>query len=269
MAPLITLTSDYGLRDPYVGALKGSILRQCPNAKLVDISHTVSPYDLLEASFVVANSTPYFPAGTIHVIAVDPHGDERDMMVAQFGGQVYIFPDNGVITFIKQALPLEAIIAADKNKILPRDLAKKLHGRDLLVPLIGVILRGMNINRLGKKPETYKLLELPHPITGTNEIGGQVIYIDSFGNLITNINVNIIKDNWPDVGNISVECNGKVIDVITDTYANKDVGQSFAIVNPMGMIEIAINQGRACEIFNAAIGSEVKLSVGKFINHTS
>lgn len=265
MASIITLTSDYGLRDPYVGALKGSILRQCPTARLVDISHAVSPYHVFEAAFVIVNSTPYFPAGTVHVVAVDPHGNDRDMMVAQFGGQVYIFPDNGVITLVKQSLPLEAIIVADNTKFLPRDLAKKLHGRDVLAPLVGAVLRGMPINRLGKKPTSFKLLDVPQAMTGTNEIAGQVIYIDSFGNLITNININMIQNNWPGIANIAVECNNKVIDALTESYSSKAPGQAFAIVNPMGLVEIVINEGRACETFNASLGDTVKLSIGKYI----
>jgi S-adenosylmethionine hydrolase len=246
--------------------LKGQILRHCPDANIVDISNTVSPCDILEAAFILAGAAPYFPAGTLHIVAVDPHGMDREIIAAQFQGQLYIFPDNGVITMIKEILPLEAIVAVDPKKFLPKEVLERFHGRDILAPLAGAILKNIGLTRLGHKPHAFKLLDLPKPVPMPNELVGTVIYIDSFGNMISNIPNTLLMERWPGAKNLNVSCNGKAVDALTYNYALKNPGETMAIINPMGLLEVAVVTGRACDTFGAKTGSEIRVSFGKFLD---
>ncbi|HNX26683.1 MAG TPA: SAM-dependent chlorinase/fluorinase [Phycisphaerae bacterium] len=266
MGAIVTITSDYGLHDPYVGILKGQIFRHCPDANIVDISHTITPCNILEAAFIIAGAAPYFPAGTLHVVAVDPHGTDRNIIAAQFQGQLYIFPDNGVITLIKEMLPLEAIVAVEPQKFLPREIVDRCHGRDILAPLAGAILKNIGLSRLGHRPHSFKLLELPKPLAMPNEIVGSVMYVDSFGNMISNITGTLISERWPGAKKLSVVCNTKAVDTVTDNYASRNPGEAMAVVNPMGLLEIAVVAGRACDTFDAKTGTEIRVSFGKFLD---
>lgn len=266
MGPIVTITSDYGLRDQYVGALKGQILRHCPDANIVDISHAVTPCNILEGAFILAGAAPYFPAGTLHVVAIDPHGLDREIIAAQFQGQTYIFPDNGVISLIKEMLPLEAIVTVDPKKFLPREVIERCHGRDILAPLAGAILKNIGLTRLGHRPHSFKLLELPKPVAMPNEITGSVLYIDSFGNMISNISQALIIERWPGAKKLNVVCNAKAVDAVTYDYASKNPGEAMAIINPMGLLEVAVVTGRACDTFDAKTGAEIRVSFGKFLD---
>jgi hypothetical protein len=167
---------------------------------------------------------------------------------------------------VKEMFPLEAIIAVDPKKFLPREILERCHGRDILAPLAGAILKNIGLTRLGQKPHSFKLLELPKPVPMPNEIVGSVIYIDSFGNVISNISHLLLTERWPGAKNLNVVCNSKAVDVVTYNYAAKKPGETLAIINPMGLLEIAVVTGRAADTFDAKIGSEIRVSFGKFLD---
>lgn len=265
--PIITLLTDFGTADPYVAAMKGTILQVCPVAEIVDISHEIPPHDILAGAFVLANAAPAFPEGTVHVVVVDPGvGTGRGILVGQFGGQHYVFPDNGVISFIKEVLPLQGLVAVRNLQKLGFDqISHTFHGRDIMAPLAGHLAMGLNPADVGTTPSRYKLLDLPLPETDETSMAGRILYVDHFGNLISNIQDADIRSRFKDRANIRIECNGQSVGPISETYGRVRPGETLALINSMGLLEIAICQGRACDILGAGIGADVTVTQQQYL----
>lgn len=257
--PLVTLLTDFGTADPYVAAMKGVILRACPSAKIVDISHDVPPQDVTAAALVLAQAAPYFPSDTLHVVVVDPTvGTDRRILVGRFAEQLFLFPDNGVITFVAQTMAMQTLaVVRAAEYAADTSASMTFHGRDLFAPLAGQILNGLEIARLGPQPSTYKTLELPRPVDQGNCLVGQVIYADRFGNLISNIPAEAIRRRWPDTGRLIVRCAGQDVGQLHGTYAQAPEGSALALFNSMGLLEVAVNRGSAARRLSAGVGSEV------------
>lgn len=259
---VVTLLTDFGGRDPYVAAMKGVILRADPRAQIVDLSHQVPAHDVLAGSFVLAEAAPHFPPGTLHVVVVDPGvGTGRSILVARFGDQRYLFPDNGVITFVADRLPLRWILSVRNHDYLPPvDPSMTFHGRDIFAPLAGRILQGLDPRKLGPQPESYKLLDLPGHVEETGAMVGQVIYIDHFGNLVTNLPRSRAGELWKTPELLHVWCRGRDVGPLQGTYAFVAPGETVALFNSMGLVEVAVNQGRACDQLDTGVGAEVRLA---------
>jgi S-adenosylmethionine hydrolase len=261
--PLLTLTTDFGLADPYVAAMKGAILQHCPAAEIVDISHQVPSHHIVSGAFVLANAAPYFPPNTVHVVVVDPGvGTDRAVLVAQFGDQLYVFPDNGIITFVKESQPLQNMVQITKFNLLGiENPSNTFQGRDIFAPLAGYIFSGKPISKLGSIPAQYTLLDLPHPQAEEGKMTGRVIHVDHFGNLITNITLDHIHECWknPDAANLEISCQGRRVGPLQTTYSQAESNQPISLINSMGLVELAINQGRFCDAYDAGIDAEVSI----------
>jgi len=260
---LVTLLTDFGLADPYAAAMKGVILSLCPGANIVDVSHEVPPQDVLAGAMVLAQSAPYFPPETLHVVVVDPGvGTDRRILVAKLAGQMVLAPDNGVITLLTERLRLDAIIVVRNPRYLPSGASRTFHGRDVFAPIAGHILNGLDINSLGPQPDSYKLLDLPQPDLKEQDISGQVIYVDRFGNLVSNITERLVRESFPDLEAVTITCAGRPIGGLTGTYGFADPGELLALFDSMGYVEVAVNGGRACDALGAGVGAEMKVAVG-------
>jgi S-adenosyl-L-methionine hydrolase (adenosine-forming) len=259
-----TLLTDFGLRDPYAATMKGVMISLCPDIHIVDISHAVDPHDILGAGFILAQAVTSFPPETVHVIVVDPEvGTQREILAARFGGQHFVFPDNGLISFIAASLPMEQIVAVrDKRYFRTPAPSNTFHGRDIMAPVAARILMGLDLRRLGPKPDRYKILDLPRVAEKPSELVGQVLYVDRFGNLITNITDTLIRHHWDTQDRIRIVCNGHEIGPLRGTYSGGPEGQPLAIINSMGLLEIALNRGRAAHHLEAHVGTEVRLTSG-------
>ena len=257
---IATLLTDFGLRDPYVATMKGVMYSICPDAHIVDISHAVAPHDILGAAFILAQSVTSFPEGTVHVIVVDPDvGTEREILAARFAGQHFVFPDNGVISFIAAAMPLEQIVAVrDKRYFRTSAPSGTFHGRDILAPVAARILLGLDLRRLGPQPGKYKLLELPKVAESSGELAGEVLYVDRFGNMITNITDTVIRKHWDVLDRVQVFCNGRGVGPLRNNYA-AGAGEPLAIINSMGLVEIALSRARASAALGARVGTPVRV----------
>jgi len=258
---IATLLTDFGTRDPYVAAMKGVMIGLCPDVHLVDISHDVPPHDVLAAAFVLAQAAPSFPTGTVHLVVVDPDvGTDRDILAARFGGQVFVFPDNGVISFVAGSMPLEQIVAVrDKRYFATSDPSGTFHGRDILAPVAVRILLGLDLRRLGPQPDKYKLLDLPPVAEPPGELAGQVVYVDHFGNVISNITEAAIRHRWAVPDRVRVFCQGKDYGPLRGTYGHVAAGEPVALINSMGLLEIAVNRDQASRILDARIGTAVRV----------
>ncbi len=257
---LVTLLTDFGTRDPYLPAMKGALLRLCPKAQIVDITHDLASYDVLAGAFVLAQAAPQFPPQTLHVVVIDPGvGSQRNILAAQFGGQRFLFPDNGVISLVAEALPLEAMHVVQDKRYVPDDASMTFHGRDIFAPVAAHLLSGLPMSQLGPQPQKYLQLDLPSASADETSLKGQVIYIDHFGNLITNVSMDQIQSRFPNFDLLKVFCGQTEIGPLTGTYSFVPQGAALALINSMGLLEVAVNQGRACDILGTGVGTPVAL----------
>lgn len=255
---IVTLLTDFGTGDPYVAAMKGVILHGCPGAEFVDISHEVPAHNVLAGALVLGNAAPYFPPDTLHVAVVDPGvGTDRPILAGRFGGQTFLFPDNGIISVVASKLPLEGLVTVRNRQYLPPGPASAtFHGRDVFAPVAAHILNGLDIRNLGTLPGRYTLLDMPAPTVGESTITGRVIYVDRFGNLITNLaRTFLIEHTYME--ELRVNCVGQDLGPLKHSYGYVAPGAMVALINSMGMIELAVNQGRACDVLGVGVGAEV------------
>ena len=260
---IATLLTDFGTAGPFAAAMKGVILQVCPRAQIIDISHDIPPYDLLSGALVLARSAPHFPPDTVHVVVVDPGvGTDRAILAARYGRQTVIFPDNGITSLLEHVLPLQEIRLCQNIPRLARFISNTFHGRDIMAPLAGEILNGLNISTLGPKPATYKLFDLPNPTVEENRITGQVMYVDQFGNLTTNISGELARQIGGNLKTVTTTCNAKDAGPLVSAYGFVETNKPLVVFNSTDMVEIAVNQGRADELFEAQVGTPVIMVMG-------
>jgi len=259
MTSLITLTTDFGAGSPYVAAIKGVILGMNPAAQLIDISHEIPPQDVRHAAIVWAESTPWFPAGAIHVAVIDPGvGTARRLIYAHLGDQHYLAPDNGVLSLLaKRHRPTRIIELANAEYWLP-EVSHTFHGRDILAPVAAQLSSGLEPERLGPALSQVQTLDWPEPVVTENCIEGAVRWVDRFGNLITNITASMLAPGRS-AGRLTIDCAGHEIAAVTECYGQHSAGTLAALVGSSGYLEIAVAEGNAAQTLSAAAGTPVAI----------
>ena len=245
--PIITLTSDWGLKDHYAGAVKGTILRQMPGAVIVDISHDIPVFDLNQASFIIRNNFRNFPEGTIHIIGVSTEASiETPHVVVLFEGHYFIGCDNGIFSLVFDHQP-EIIIELD---IMQDSDYFTFSTRDVFIKAACHISEGKKIELLGKKLESLNQKTTFRPIVNDGVVKGKVIYIDNYGNVFTNITEQLFQEvagTRREFGilfrNPSYE-----IDKISKSYKDVPEGEMLALFSSTGYLQIAMNQGKAASL---------------------
>jgi len=264
MAPIITLTTDMGQSDAYVAAMKGVILSINPDARLVDICHTIRPRDIAQAAFILAQSAPYFPAGTVHLAVVDPGvGTERRGIILKTKEAVYVAPDNGILSYVagnlaEDKLPpgVEAVVLS-KAELWRKDISATFHGRDIFAPVAAQISLGRTIADFGEWTDRINVLPRARPEkSASGTITGEILHIDVFGNLITNLRKN---DIGGDKNKIIVEVGGRKIPGLQRTYG--DAAGLIALLGSSGYLEIAESNGNAAKILGAKVGDRVNIKI--------
>ncbi len=259
MNSVITLTTDFGLTGPYVAAMKGVILSINPAVRLVDLSHSIAPQDVRGAAILLAEATPWFPAGALHLAVIDPGvGTERKIIYAEIGDQRYIAPDNGLLSRLKSKTRPTRIIALENSEHWLPSVSNTFHGRDIMAPVAAQLSLGMEPDRLG--PPLTHLIELEWPAAqaDANEIRGEVIWADSFGNLITNITSAMVAA-VPDARRARVEVAGHSVIGIAHAYGDLPAGRLTALIGSGGYLEIAVVGGSAKEQLAAGPGAAVSV----------
>ena len=257
MSALITLTTDFGTGSPYVAAMKGIILGMNPAARVTDISHEIPPQDVRHAAIVLAESTPWFPAGTIHVAVVDPGvGTARRLIYAHLGDQHYLAPDNGVFSLLaKRNRPIRIIEVANAEYWLP-EVSHTFHGRDILAPVAAQLSLGLEPERLGPALSQIQTLDWPDPVVTDSGIEGAVRWIDRFGNLITNITASMLAPGRS-AGRLTIDCAGREIAGLSDCYGQHLPGTLAGLVGSSGYLEIAVAESSAARMLEATVGTPV------------
>ena len=256
----ITLITDYGTEGPYVGAMKGAILKINPEANLVDITHQISPGNILEAAFVLKTTYAYFPQGTIHIVVVDPGvGGPRKPLLVSTEFFFFMAPDNGVLSFALSQEEIYNIFELTEYHFFLNPLSSTFHGRDIFAPCAGWLSKGIDTSRLGETIETYQQLAFPQPQEiRPKAIKGVVLYTDHFGNLITNLTPQQIP--------LDEKGHASVVKVLTPKgeitqcrryYAESAGNELFFILGGTGFYEISANGQSASQLLGLQPGNEI------------
>jgi S-adenosylmethionine hydrolase len=257
--PVITLTTDFGLSDHYAGTMKGVILGIAPGAQIVDVTHEVAPFEILDGAYTIAQAYRYFPKRTVHVIVVDPGvGTERRPILAEAAGQYFIAPDNGILTMIYEREKHKVRVIQNERFFL-KDQSRTFHGRDIFAPSAAWLARGTRPSAFGHLIRDYVQLGLLKPQRMGKRIwSGTVLKADRFGNLITNFPI----DEFPDIRARAFEMQVglRLVDRLCSNYAQAAPGELFAIVGSSGYIEVSVNQGSAAKQLGAGAGAPVELT---------
>jgi len=262
MSNLVALYTDFGSNDPYVGQLKGAVKGVNPAAELLDLSHDSSVFDISSASYLLAKATRTLPAGTVIIAVVDPGvGSDRAGLAVRTGeGRLYVAPDNGILTEVlaREGL-VEARLLENKELFRPGEVSSTFHGRDIFAPVAAHLAGGTSLQEVG--PRAEKILRLPRNTATVmpNLAKGQVIFIDHYGNLLTNIpGSELAKLKTGQL--LSLTIKGKVVPVpFLRTYAEAPADRPFALINSDGEFEIAIARGNAAKKLGVSPGDSVVL----------
>lgn len=267
--PVITLLTDFGLQDEYVGVMKGVILSINPRVHLVDIIHNITRHDIIQAALAINASFRYFPKGSIHVVVVDPGvGGKRKVICLQQEGHFFVAPDNGVLTMVIQDGKVEKICAISNQKYFLKPVSDTFHGRDIFAPAAAHLSKGVDMLCLGEEIAISNInrLDIPVPtVNAADELVGAVISIDHFGNLITNIsqaNLARFKDDAR-LNEVVIRLGRYRIQGVSKSYDSVKTGSPVAIFGSRNLLEISLNQGDARTYFRARTGQAVRLNLKK------
>jgi S-adenosylmethionine hydrolase len=272
-AKLVTLLTDFGLADGYVGAMKGVILGIAPGTQLVDISHAIAPQQVRQAAYVLYVSYPHFPTHTVHLVVVDPGvGSARRSIAVRTPVGTFVGPDNGVFSYVMYRERVEAVVDLSDSRYCLASVSHTFHGRDIFAPAAAYLAAGVSVTEMG--PVVSDAVLLPRPrleLMGSNLVG-EVMHIDRFGNVITSVG----KLQWAqdelmlqaafgqvqgaarlDAARAVVEVAGHRVASVRRTYAEVETGMSLALVGSSGHLEIAVRDGSAAEAMNLHLDDEV------------
>lgn len=259
--PIITLTTDYGTNDHLVGVLKGVILRINSEVQIVDITHGVTPFDLLDGAMAIANAYSYFPPRTIHIVVVDPGvGTDRRPILVSGQNQYFIAPDNGVLSGVyeKEQQFLVRHLTAEHYFLQP--VSKTFHGRDIFAAVAGWLSKNWQPGSMGEEITDFKRFALPKPKEADGMLKGVVLKVDTFGNLITNFRAEDLPADAIEKGTIKLQVGSHAIGKLVPTFANGTANEPFAFVGSSGLLEIGVNKGSAAKTLGLGRGTPVLLN---------
>ena len=259
---VVTLITDFGMRDGYVGVMKGVISGINPDASVIDISHQVAPQDISEAAAILKDSYRYFPKGAIHLVVVDPGvGGSRRPIIVETPDYTFVGPDNGVFTPIYESGEVLRVIEISNREMLLPYISSTFHGRDIFAPAAAHLSKLLPSSIFGPEITDYVRIKASVPEIKGDIMTGEVAYIDNFGNLITNIDIGTLR-NFCEDENFDVEIKGKTIHGLKRTYAESSGGKLIALIGSSTRLEIAVNQGNAGDFLKTEKGAIVKVRKG-------
>ncbi|MBI4822742.1 MAG: SAM-dependent chlorinase/fluorinase [Nitrospirae bacterium] len=261
---LITLTTDFGYKDPFVGVMKGVILSINPSARIIDITHGITPHDVKEAAFTIAESFRYFPPKTIHVVVVDPEvGSPRRPILISADEYYFIGPDNGVFSLVFNSgfESLEVIHLTSEHYFLP-ERGVTFHGRDVFSPVAGWLSKGIALSNLGEPITDYVTIKLTELTITSSSIKGEVVFIDHFGNAITNIRRRDIDALFAEKPNGRLEISIKSTPALFRNYYSETQGKELSsLINANGYLELFVFKGSAERQFDIKTKDPVSVNI--------
>jgi len=262
--PVIALLTDFGTRDHYAGTMKGVALSICPDITFVDISHDVPPHDVVAGALELAAAYKYFPAGTIFLVVVDPGvGSTRRGIAADTGDYKFVAPDNGVLTAVLDEHAPKKVVELSERRYARPTVSRTFEGRDRFAPAAAWLAKGIELTALGRPAGTIQRLDIPQPIVDDdrgNSIRGQVLRVDRFGNLITNVDRKTFERLSGGPGNIDVRVGAHAISKVVSTYSDVAAGEVCALFGSTDHLEIAANGASAAEALALGRGAPVQIA---------
>jgi len=267
MSAIITLTTDYGVKDAFTASMKGVILKINPQAQIVDITNDISPHDIWEASYTLRSAYSHFPKGTVHLAVVDPGvGSTRRPIIAVTESYYFVGPDNGLFTLIYQEAERIRVHHITSTHYYLSSPGPTFHGRDIFAPVAGWLAKGIPSGNFGEEITDYVKMNIPSPKATPNSIDGHIVHIDRFGNIITNITYKEIQLLFPDEvdpGAFTVGFSGKSIKGLKKYYAEAAPGEPGVIINSSGALEIFMYKQNARTSLSVKRGEAVRLMVSR------
>lgn len=258
---IITLTTDYGTSDHLVGTLKGVILKINPDVTIVDITHNVTPFDLLDGALAIGSAYAYFPPKTVHVVVVDPGvGTARRPLLVSAGNQYFVAPDNGVLSVVYEREAEGLMVRhANAEHYYLQPISKTFHGRDIFAPVAAWLTKNWQSSSMGEQIEDYKRFALPRPKEADGVVKGVILRADTFGNLVTNLR----QEDLPESalgGAITLQAGTQTVTRFVETFAQGNGTEPFAYLGSGGFIEIGVNKGSAARTLGLNRGTPVILT---------
>ncbi len=262
MRPIIALLTDFGTRDHYAGTMKAVALGICPDATLVDITHDIAAHDVLGGALELAASYRYFPAGTIFLVVVDPGvGSSRRGIAAEAGDYRFVAPDNGVLTLVLDEAPPRKVVELTERRYARPTVSRTFEGRDRFAPAAAWLAKGVELTAFGRPAGTVMRLDIPQPLISDDELSGEVLRVDRFGNLITNIDRRAF-DKFAGGRALAIRIGDRPVSRVVSTYADAGPGELVALFGSSDHLELATNGGSAAETLAAARGARVHVARG-------
>ncbi len=254
---VITLLSDFGLKDPYVAEMKAVILSINPQVRVVDITHEIDKFNIRMGAFVLASATLYFPSNTVHVAVVDPGvGTERRSIIAETKRGFYVGPDNGLLMLAAHKEGMIKVYKIDNPKYMLSRVSRTFHGRDIFAPAAAHLASGTSPSEFGPAVKDYVLPEFVKPIVKKGEVVGEVLHIDGFGNIVSNISAeDLDRAGIREGHSLLVKLGGKTLKLrFCLAYGEVPASASLALIGSSDFLEVAVNQGSASRTFKAKVG---------------
>jgi S-adenosyl-L-methionine hydrolase (adenosine-forming) len=265
MEPLITLTTDFGHRDPFVGIMKGVIYSINPDARVIDLTHGIPAQNVTSAALALQSSVRFFPQGTIHVAVVDPGvGSKRRALLIEAAGSFFVGPDNGIFSLLLNNNPPKQIIELTNEKYHLKPTSTTFHGRDIFAPIAAYLSRGIAPEEFGSPMGDFVRLAWPAVTKTEGVVQGQIVYIDTFGNLITNIREDDLGGIQSD--DLTTSIKDITIRGLAQSYANGSESNYVTLVNSLGLLEISLFKGNAQLESGAQIGDRVNVRQSESIH---
>jgi S-adenosylmethionine hydrolase len=257
LRPIITLTTDFGYRDPLSGIMKGVILGINPDAKIVDISHGIERYNIREAALTIGMSYNQFPSRTIHVVVTDPGvGSTRRPILVLTDDYYFIGPDNGVFSIIFNENERHEVIHITAEHYFLKERSKTFHGRDIFAPVAAWLSKGIDVRNFGETISDYAKIHIPEPSRPVkNAIEGEIIYIDHFGNAISNIRYSDMAELMDKKG-LRIVTKGRQVDM-KEYYCQAEDRGLYAIINSMNYLELFVYRGDASKEYDLKVGDSI------------
>lgn len=256
---LITLLTDFGTRDGYVGIMKAVMLGINPDLKFIDLAHNIPSHQIAAGAYILNSAYPYFPAGTIHVAVIDPGvGSGRSILICEANRQYFLVPDNGLLKFIFQTHQIRQVIRVTNSRFFLPTMSQTFHGRDIFAPVAAYLSLGHPLEDFGTWTDDFEQGRLAVPKISKNYVAGEIIHIDRFGNLITNITPEVLA-SVPEGVQLWIRIGTYRINGIASCYLNGGMNEPIALWGSSNSLEIALNQSRADQFLNMSYGDEVRV----------